>query len=226
MLLVYRRDRPLSWSRTEHTTEHKCAQDTPLHTTELALHTTGPICFDSLACLQIAFLTFEYSLQLLVLPNVCLTITENNALTMIAPVTHLNARNPLVLVPHRRVHVSPFVCNLPGCVLRNARLCAVRLGCVEVHPCTYVLCISSKFNARFLCGFIILLNPKFLEHTKLNVSFTKWLIDIKATSSSLTVILCNNSLAVIVISRYHRLPLELVYNTSHQICTRLLYLFD
>ena len=27
-----------------------------------------------------------------------------------------------------------FVCNLPGCVLRNARLCAVRLGCVEGHP--------------------------------------------------------------------------------------------
>ena len=49
-------------------------------------------------------------------------------------VTHLNARNPLVLVPNRRVHVPPF-CNLPGCVLRNARLCAVRLGCVEGHLC-------------------------------------------------------------------------------------------
>ena len=93
-----RRGRPVSWSRTEHTTEHKCAQVMALHTTELALHTTGPICFDSLACLQIAFLTFEYSLQLLVLPNVCLTITENNALTTIVPVTHLNARTPLVFV--------------------------------------------------------------------------------------------------------------------------------
>ena len=60
-----RRGRPVSWSRTEHTTEHKCAQVMALHTTELALHTTGHICFDSLACLQIAFLTFEYSLQLL-----------------------------------------------------------------------------------------------------------------------------------------------------------------
>ena len=35
-----------------------------------------------------------------------------------------------------------FVCNLPGCVLRNARLCAVRLGCVEGlpwigQPCNY-----------------------------------------------------------------------------------------
>ena len=45
------------------------AEDIALHTTELALQPTGPICFDSLACLQIAFLTFEYSLQLLVLPN-------------------------------------------------------------------------------------------------------------------------------------------------------------
>ena len=80
-----RRGRPVSWSRTEHTTEHKCAQVMALHTTELALHTTGHICFDSLACLQIAFLTFEYSLQLLVLPDVCLTITENNALTTIVP---------------------------------------------------------------------------------------------------------------------------------------------
>ena len=71
MLLVYRRDRLISWSRTEHTT-----QDMSLHTNELALHTTGPICFDSLACLQIAFLTFECSLQLLVLPNVCLTIIK------------------------------------------------------------------------------------------------------------------------------------------------------
>ena len=70
MLLVYRRDRPVSRLCTEHTTKHKCAQDMALHTTELALHTTGHICFDSLACLQIAFLTFEYSLQLLVLPNV------------------------------------------------------------------------------------------------------------------------------------------------------------
>ena len=87
MLLLYRGARPVSWSRTEHTTEHKCAQDTPLHTTELALHTTGPIYFDSIACLQIAFFTFEYSLQLLVLPNVCLTITENNALTTFVPVT-------------------------------------------------------------------------------------------------------------------------------------------
>ena len=49
MLLVYRRDRPVSWSRTEHTTEHKCAQDMALHTTELVLHTAGHICFDSLA---------------------------------------------------------------------------------------------------------------------------------------------------------------------------------
>ena len=127
MLLVYRRDRPVSWSRTEHTTEHKCAQDMALHITELALHTTGPICFDSLACLQIAFLTFKCSLQLLVLPNVCLTITKNNALTTIVPVTHLNARNPLVLVLNRRVHVPPF------CVLRNVRLCAGRLGCVKGH---------------------------------------------------------------------------------------------
>ena len=55
MLLVYRRGRLVSWSRTEHTTEHKCAQDMALHTTELVLHTTEPICFDSLACLQIAF---------------------------------------------------------------------------------------------------------------------------------------------------------------------------
>ena len=47
----------------------KRAEDIALHTTELALQPTGPICFDSLACLQIAFLTFEYSLQLLVLPN-------------------------------------------------------------------------------------------------------------------------------------------------------------
>ena len=131
MLLVYRRDRPVSWSRTEHTTEHKCAQDTPLHTTELALHTTGPICFDSLACLQIAFLTFEYSLQLLVLPNVCLTTTENNALTMIASVTHLNARNPLVLVPNRRVHVPQFC-------LQLARLCAAQCS---------VVCSSAR-----LCG--------------------------------------------------------------------------
>ena len=132
MPLFYRRDRPVSWSRTEHTTEHKCAQDTPLHTTELALHTTGPICFNSLACLQIAFLTFEYSLQLLVLPNVRLTmtITENNALTMIAPVTHLNARNPLVLVPSRRVHVPPFC-------LQLARLCAAQCSvvCSSVRLC-------------------------------------------------------------------------------------------
>ena len=131
MLLVYRRDRPVSWLRTEHTTEHKCAQDMALHTTELALHTTGHICFDSLACLQIAFLTFEYSLQLLVLPNVCLTTTENNALTTIVPVTHLNARNPLVLVPNRRVHVPPFC-------LQLARLCAAQCS---------VVCSSAR-----LCG--------------------------------------------------------------------------
>ena len=115
----------------EHTTEHKCAQDMALHTTELALHTTGPICFDSLACLQIAFLTFDYSLQLLVLPNVFLTTTENNALTTIVPVTHLNARNPLVLVPNRRVHAPPFC-------LQLARLCAAQ--------CT-VVCSSTR-----LCG--------------------------------------------------------------------------
>ena len=131
MLLVYRSDRPFSWLRTEHTTEHKCAQDMALHTTELTLHTTGHICFDSLACLQIAFLTFEYSLQLLVLPNVCLTTTENNALTMIVPVTHLNARNPLVLVQNRRVHVPPFC-------LQLARLCAAQCS---------VVCSSAQ-----LCG--------------------------------------------------------------------------
>ena len=124
MLLVYRRARPVSWLRTEHTTEHKCAQDMALHTTELALHTIGHICFDSLACLQIAFLTFEYSLQLLVLPNyMCLTTTENNALTTIVPVTHLNARNPLVLVPNRRVHAPQFC-------LQLARLCAAQCSVV------------------------------------------------------------------------------------------------
>ena len=131
MLLVYRRDRPVSWSRTEHTTEHKCAQYMALHTTELVLHTTGPICFDNLACLQIGFLTFEYLLQLLVLRNVCLTITENNALTTIALVTHLNERNPLVFVPNRRVHVPPFC-------LQLARLCAAQCS---------VVCRSAR-----LCG--------------------------------------------------------------------------
>ena len=131
MLLVYRRDRHVSWSRTEHTTEHKCAQDMALHTTELALHTTGHICFDSLSCLQIAFLTFEYSLQLLVLPNVCLTTIENNALTTIVPVTHLNARTPLVLVPNRRVDVPPFC-------LQLAQLCAAQCS---------VVCSSAR-----LCG--------------------------------------------------------------------------
>ena len=131
MLLVYRRARPVSWLCTEHTTEHKCAQDTALHTTELALHTTGHICFDSLACLQITFLTFEYSLQLLVLPNVCFTTTENNALATIVPVTHLNARNPLVLVLNRHVHVPPFC-------LQLARLCAAQCS---------VVCSSAR-----LCG--------------------------------------------------------------------------
>ena len=97
----------------------KRAEDIALHTTELALQPTGPICFDSLACLQIAFLTFEYSLQLLVLPNVCLTITENNALTTIVPVTHLNARNPLVFVPSQRVHVPPFLPLGPGFFRQN-----------------------------------------------------------------------------------------------------------
>ena len=115
----------------EYTTEHKCAQDMALHTTKLALHTTGPICFDSLTCLQIALLTFEYLLQLLVVPNVCLTNNENNALTTIVPVTHLNARNPLVLVPNRRVHAPPFC-------LQLARLCAAQCS---------VVCSSAR-----LCG--------------------------------------------------------------------------
>ena len=65
---------PPNWSTDRR--YYKCAQDMALHTTELALHTTRPIYFDSLACLQIVFLTFECSLQLLVLPNVCLTITK------------------------------------------------------------------------------------------------------------------------------------------------------
>ena len=113
--MVLRRDRSVSWSRTEPTLSIiKRAEDIALHTTELALQPTGPICFYSLACLQIAFLTYEYSLQILVLPNVCLTITENNALTTIVPVTHLNARNPLVFVPSRRVHVPPFFPLGPG----------------------------------------------------------------------------------------------------------------
>ena len=128
--LYHDRDRSVRWSHTEHTTEHKCAQDMALHTTEIALHTTEPICFESTACLQITFLTFEYSLQLLVLPNVCLTITENNASTTIVPMTHLNVRNPLVLVPNRRVHVPPFCLQLArlyaaqcSVVCRSARLC-------------------------------------------------------------------------------------------------------
>ena len=36
-------------------------------------------------------------------------------------------------MPNRRVHVPPFVCNLPGFVLRDARLSAGRVGCVEGH---------------------------------------------------------------------------------------------
>ena len=121
-----RRGRPVSWSRTEHTTEHKCAQVMALHTTELALHTTGHICFDSLACLQIAFLTFEYSLQLLVLPDVCLTITENNALTTIVPVTHLNARTPLQCFGAESTRSRTAILSATWPVV-----CCAMLGCVQ-----------------------------------------------------------------------------------------------
>ena len=160
MLLVYRRDRPVSWLRTEHTTEHKCAQDMALHTTELALHTTGHICFDSLACLQIAFLTSEYSLQLLVLPNVCLTTTENNALTSIVPVTHLNARNPFVLVPNQRVRVPPFCLQLARLcaaqclvVCSSARLCAG--SPVHTHTYTHTVWIY-KYDEIIVITFTVL----------------------------------------------------------------------
>ena len=61
----------------------------------------------------------------------CLTTAENNALTTIVPVTHLNARTPLVLVPSRRVHVPPFC-------LQLARLCAAQCS---------VVCSSAR-----LCG--------------------------------------------------------------------------
>ena len=41
-----------------------------------------------------------------------------------------------------------FVCNLPGCVLRNARLCAGRLGCVEGHPCLGAsCCLTARHQA-------------------------------------------------------------------------------
>ena len=123
MLLVYRRARPVGWWRTEYTIEHKCAEDNPLHTTELASHTTTAICFDSQACLQIPFFTFEYSLQLLALPNVCPTITKNNASITSVPLTHKCTKSACFGAKSTRSRTAilsatcPVVCcTMPACV--------------------------------------------------------------------------------------------------------------
>ena len=88
----------------------------------------APIRFDKQACLQILSFAFEYSLQSLTLPSVCLTITENNALATIVLVTHKCPK--FACFGAETMRSPPFRMQL-------ARLCASRysVGCRSARSC-------------------------------------------------------------------------------------------
>ena len=128
ILLVYRRARPFSWSRTEHTTGHKCVQNIVLYTTELALH----LFVLTIKCVYKSCLLLSNTLCSHWLYPAYVSLSLKTTLWQRLFLWLTNAQNSLVLVPKRCVH-HHFVCNLPGCVLHDIRLGAGRLGRVEGH---------------------------------------------------------------------------------------------